>query len=328
MQNSHNFRVGFQQFANRCPETTKPGRDAFLWYMEESRRLNTHALSMGPIKRIPDGERLDSGFMPYEDMGYVREMAAVAKEYDVDFICHTQATICLSGKLHPAYGPNTMTSAQAHEVFEKTIEVCEAFNIKTISVGYGRLNFKTSRYNPKAPFAKVKEYMVANLREAGRMLEGTDIMMAYENHCDFSGKEIASVLEEVNHPNVGGLYDVGNAASVLLDPNDDIDYLAPWAVAMHFKDMKVIDNPVFEHLWQDMPVIYKGCLLGEGVIDFDRVMTAVCEKAPRQKDMPILSEPAFILPENHYNCLEEMHQFDRECTYQFVDFMQKLVARF
>ena len=146
--------------------------------------------------------------------------------------------------------------------------------------------------------------------------------------CDFSGKEIASVLEEVNHPNVGGLYDVGNAASVLLDPNDDIDYLAPWAVAMHFKDMKVIDNPVFEHLWQDMPVIYKGCLLGEGVIDFDRVMTAVCEKAPRQKDMPILSEPAFILPENHYNCLEEMHQFDRECTYQFVDFMQKLVDRY
>ena len=36
----------------------------------------------------------------------------------------------------------------------------------------------------------------------------------------------------------------------------------------------------------------------------------------------------FSLPEQHYNCLEEMHEFDRKCTYQFVNFMQELVARY
>ena len=328
MHNSHNFRVGFQQFANRCPETTKPGRDSFLWYLEESRRLGTHALSMMLVDRIPDEEKYDAGFLEISDMGYVREMAACAKEADVDYVCYCAGLHSLSGLPHPVFGPQKMTVAQAHRSVERMLEVCEIFGIKTLGGGYGRLNFKTGRYNSKVPYAVFKEYMAANLSRLGRLLEGTDIMMAYENHCDFSGKEIAELLETVNHPNIAAMYDVGNAASVLLDPNDDIDYLAPWAVAMHFKDMKVIDNPVFEHLWQDMPVIYKGCLLGEGIIDFDRVMTAVCEKALRKQNMPILSEPAFILPENHYNCLEEMHQFDRECTYQFVDFMQKLVDRY
>ena len=77
-----------------------------------------------------------------------------------------------------------------------------------------------------------------------------------------------------------------------------------------------------------MPMILKGCLLGEGIIDFDVIMKAICEKAKRKQNMILMAEPAFILPEKHYNCLEEMHQFDRECTYQFVDFMQKLVEKY
>ena len=57
-------------------------------------------------------------------------------------------------------------------------------------------------------------------------------------------------------------------------------------------------------------------------------MKAICEKAKRKENMILMAEPAFILPENHYNCLEEMHEFDRKCTYQFVRFMQDLVERY
>ena len=177
-------------------------------------------------------------------------------------------------------------------------------------------------------FDEVKKFVVGNLKELGRCLEGTDIMMAYENHCDFTGREIASILEEVDHPSIGGMFDIGNGAVICCDPMADVEYLAPWAVAAHFKDFKVIDNPVFEHLWQDMPMILKGCLLGEGIIDIDVIMKAICEKAKRKQNMILMAEPAFILPEKHSNCLEEMHQFDRECTYQFVDFMQKLVEKY
>ena len=107
-----------------------------------------------------------------------------------------------------------------------------------------------------------------------------------------------------------------------------VEYRAPGAVAAHFKDFKVVDNPVFEHLWQDMPMIFKGCCLGEGIIDFDVIMRAICEKAKRKNGMILMAEPAFILPEQHYNGLEEMHEFDRKCTRQSVSFMQELVEKY
>ena len=57
-------------------------------------------------------------------------------------------------------------------------------------------------------------------------------------------------------------------------------------------------------------------------------MRAICEKAKRKNGMILMAEPAFILPEQHYNCLEEMDEFDRKCTRQFVSFMQELVEKY
>lgn len=328
MNNSFNFKVGFQQFANRCPESLKPGRESFEWYINECRRMNAHSLSMMPVEKIPEGEKYDGGYLEFADMGYVREMAALAKEADVHYVCYCIPMMSLSGADHPVNGPSAMSVEAAHRYLDKIIEICDIFGINTLGGGYGRLETKYSRYNKAVSFDEVKKFVVGNLKELGRCLEGTDIMMAYENHCDFTGREIASILEEVDHPNIGGMFDIGNGAVICCDPMADVEYLAPWAVAAHFKDFKVIDNPVFEHLWQDMPMILKGCLLGEGIIDFDVIMKAICEKAKRKQNMILMAEPAFILPEKHYNCLEEMHKFDRECTYQFVDFMQKLVEKY
>ena len=69
MNNSFNFKVGFQQFANRCPESLKPGRDSFIWYIEECKRMGAHSLSMMPVPRIPEDEKYDGGYLAFEDMG-------------------------------------------------------------------------------------------------------------------------------------------------------------------------------------------------------------------------------------------------------------------
>lgn len=328
MNNSRNFKVGFQQFANRCPESLKPGRESFVWYLEECKRMDAHSMSMMPVAKIPETEKYDAGYLAFEDMGYVREMAAMAKEADVHFVVYCIPLMSLAGLNHPVTGAPAMDAAAARKYLDKIIEICDIFGADTLGGGYGKLETKFSRYNKSVKYDDVKKFVTANLKELGKALEGTNIMMAYENHCDFTGKEIAGILEEVNHPNIGGMYDIGNAAVICCDPMADVEYLAPWAVAAHFKDFKVIDNPIFEHLWQDMPMILKGCCLGEGFIDFDVIMKAICEKAKRKENMILMAEPAFILPEQHYNCLEEMHEFDRKCTYQFVRFMQDLVAHY
>lgn len=261
-------------------------------------------------------------------MGYVREMAALAKEADVHFVVYCIPLMSLAGLKHPVTGQVGMEPAAARKYLDKIIEICDIFGADTLGGGYGKLEVKYSRYNRAVSYDTVKAFVKANLKELGRALEGTNIMMAYENHCDFTGREIAQILEETDHPNIGGMFDIGNGAVICCDPMADVEYLAPWAVAAHFKDFKVVDNPVFEHLWQDMPMIFKGCCLGEGIIDFDVIMRAICEKAKRKNGMILMAEPAFILPEQHYNCLEEMHEFDRKCTRQFVSFMQELVEKY
>lgn len=328
MHNSFEFKVGFQQFANRCPESLKPGRESFVWYIEECKRMGAHSLShdarsqdtgVGKIRRgIPGvlgyGLRAGDG-RPCKGGG--RTLCSVLHPaYEP------------AGLKHPVTGQVGMEPAAARKYLDKIIEICDIFGADTLGGGYGKLEVKYSRYNRAVSYDTVKAFVKANLKELGVQLEGTNIMMAYENHCDFTGREIAQILEETDHPNIGGMFDIGNGAVICCDPMADVEYLAPWAVAAHFKDFKVVDNPVFEHLWQDMPMIFKGCCLGEGIIDFDVIMRAICEKAKRKNGMILMAEPAFILPEQHYNCLEEMHEFDRKCTRQFVSFMQELVEKY
>lgn len=50
--------------------------------------MNAHSLSMMPVEKIPEGEKYDGGYLEFADMGYVREMAALAKEADVHYVCY------------------------------------------------------------------------------------------------------------------------------------------------------------------------------------------------------------------------------------------------
>ena len=185
MNNSRNFKIGWQQFANRCPETLKPGRESFEWYIEESKRMNTNALSMMPVAKIPEAEKYDAGYLAFEDMGYVREMAALAKEADVHYVVYAIPVMSLSGLPHPINGPG-MDPAAARKYLDKIIEICDIFGADTLGGGYGKMEVKFSRYNKDVKYEDVKRFVVANLKELGRALEGTDIMMAYENHLDFT----------------------------------------------------------------------------------------------------------------------------------------------
>lgn len=138
MNNSKNFRVGFQQFANRCPETLKPGRESFVWYLEECKRMGAHSLSMMPVAKIPEGEKYDAGYLAFEDMGHVREMAALAKEADVHFVVYCIPMMSLAGLTHPVKGPG-MESAAARKYLDKILEICDIFGADTLGGGYGAL---------------------------------------------------------------------------------------------------------------------------------------------------------------------------------------------
>lgn len=329
MGNSYDFRVGFQPFNLMPPDGTPAGMDSYVWTLEECTRLGARAISLFPnlIPRDPTADVLS-------------EMAAMARERDVELILYPFTVWGLAGLpiRVDAWGPpgammgvSSPDSAPdvklARKGVENTIRMAKALNARFLCSGYGHSNVATSRYNKEYPFSEQKKFIVANLKEMGRMLEGTGLCFAYENHCDFNGREVASMIEETGSENVMALYDFGNGAVACCDPMEDLQYLAPYAVAAHFKDFAVVDNPLRTKLYPDMPMVRTGCYLGDGVIDFDLILRTLIEKAPHPRGMPLLAEPAFKLPTNDAE-RDDRVEYNRKISRQYVQKMLEIVEKF
>ncbi len=65
---------------------------------------------------------------------------------------------------------------------------------------------------------------------------GLNVIIVLENHEDFTGPELADIVERVNHPNLKILYDYGNSQMVLEDPLAALDAVLPHVHSVHFKD--------------------------------------------------------------------------------------------
>ncbi len=329
MGNSYDFRVGFQPFNLMPPDGTPPGMESFRWTIEECGRLGARAISLFP-NLIPKGA----------DTSVLREMKAMADEKDVRFILYPftgwglaglplrVASLGSAGKLMGAEGPDDAPDAAiARKGVEKTIAMAKELGAEILCLGYGQSTVATSRWNKKFPFSEQKKFIVANLKIMAEMLVGTGLTFAYENHTDFNGREVAQIIEEVDSANIRALYDFGNGAVACCDPMEDLDYLAPYAVAAHFKDFDVVDNPLRTKLYPDMPIRMTGCYLGEGVIDFDRIISTLIEKAPHPKGMMLLAEPAYKLPTNDAE-RDDRVEYNRKISRQFVRKMLEIVERY
>lgn len=91
------------------------------------------------------------------------------------------------------------------------------------------------------------------------------VKLAIENHKDWRAADLVEVIKRVNSEWVGVNLDLGNNVSVLDDPNQAIEELAPYAITTHFKDMAVKE---YEDgfLLSEVP-------LGTGVVDLKRAMS-------------------------------------------------------
>jgi sugar phosphate isomerase/epimerase len=70
---------------------------------------------------------------------------------------------------------------------------------------------------------------------------GVELLL--ENHEDFTGAELATILDAVGHPAVGGLYDYGNSMMVGEEPGIALDAILPHARSAHLKDHVCVAGP-------------------------------------------------------------------------------------
>lgn len=136
---------------------------------------------------------------------------------------------------------------------------------------------------------------IRDLVEIGPVAADRGIPVLLENHEEFTGTEIARILERVDHPFVGALYDYGNSMMLREDPLDALDAMLPWTRAAHLKDHVVMHDmvcgvPTGEGVLPLVEITRRLLAAGMTRIAFENVWSYTCPFHPRLDGLP--EEPA------------------------------------
>jgi 3-oxoisoapionate decarboxylase len=100
-----------------------------------------------------------------------------------------------------------------------------------------------------------------------------DILATLETHGEFLGRELKALVDEVGPDVVGVCLDTGNPVTLAEDPVVTTEVLASYTLTSHVRDSRV---------WQ-VPegAMYQWVPMGEGNVDFRRIVAILEEKAPK-----------------------------------------------
>jgi 3-oxoisoapionate decarboxylase len=107
------------------------------------------------------------------------------------------------------------------------------------------------------------QMMAATIEDLGAVVEEAarlGVVVVLENHEDFTGPEMARIVETVGHPTLKILFDYGNSQMVLEDPEAALEAVLPHVHSVHVKD-HVLVRP--EHAGR---LTVAGVPLGEGFL--------------------------------------------------------------
>jgi len=217
------------------------------------------------------------------DAALLQRVKALCEEKDVELDCGAQGVFGLTGD----------NAAEARAQLLESISVAQQAGTNIIRTGYGHLNVATSRFSKSPALAEHMEFLINNLRIAAKIVEDNGMRLAIENHCDFSGREWAQMFEAVGSKSVGTALDTANGYTVFVDPNDDVQALAPYTITTHLKDMKVVDVrelPFIQCQGPLIPMLPVGCAVGDGHVDIDLAVKTLAEKCPYAEGLHLIIE--------------------------------------
>ena len=107
------------------------------------------------------------------------------------------------------------------------------------------------------------------LQRAEPILARHKMVLGFENHKDWRAKEQVAILKKLDSEFIGATFDFGNNYSLLENPYEVAEALAPYVVTTHMKDMALAE---YEEgfLLSEVP-------MGTGILDLHQLMT-ICRK--------------------------------------------------
>ena len=115
----------------------------------------------------------------------------------------------------------------------------------------------------------------AAIARALPIVEKHNMRLAVENHKDWTLDEQLALFREFSNERLGVCLDTGNNMSLLDDPMEVVEKLAPYAFSTHIKDMAV-DEYADGFLLSEVP-------LGEGMLDMKRIVETIRRARPEAR---------------------------------------------
>ena len=155
--------------------------------------------------------------------------------------------------------------------FEKSIQ--DAKDVGALCVRAGALSGR--RYETFASLADWRKFVSdsqRNIAAAIPILEKYRMPLALENHKDWTADELAALMKSHSSEYLGVCLDFGNNISLLDDPINVVELLAPFTIATHVKDMGVE--------WYNDGFLLSEMVLGQGFLDLPGMLSAVRSARP------------------------------------------------
>lgn len=156
-------------------------------------------------------------------------------------------------------------------VFEHAVRVAKeagASNLRVVCL----LGRRYEMFDSRAAWDEAVAGFHRQIEVAVPIVEKYRMPLGIENHKDWRVDEQVALLKQYSSEYVGVSLDTGNNLSILDDPEETVDKLAPYTFNTHFKDMAVEETATGFNL-SEVP-------LGEGMLDLPRMVRAIRTARP------------------------------------------------
>jgi sugar phosphate isomerase/epimerase len=156
-------------------------------------------------------------------------------------------------------------------VFEHAVKVAKEAGASSLRV-VCLLGRRYEMFDCRAGWEEAVKGFHRQIAAAVPIVEKHRMRLGIENHKDWRADQQVELLRQYSSEYVGVTLDTGNNLSILDDPEETVEKLAPWTFNTHFKDMAV-EETLDGFLMSEVP-------LGEGMLDLPRMVKAIRAARP------------------------------------------------
>jgi sugar phosphate isomerase/epimerase len=201
-----------------------------------------------------DGVSIESCFLESLEPGYLDEVRGILDAAKLDRVLAWG---------HPD-GLEAGRNEKAWREMNALIPKARRTGATVMRIVASSLLFRNEPHGPQI------EAVAAMLKESVKIAQDQGVVLAIENHIDFTSAEIVEILDRVGSKALRVNFDTGNTLRMMEDPVAAARRLAPYTVATHTKDLDAC-----RHVRPEEWYFFSSVPVGTGLIDIPGVARAL-----------------------------------------------------